>query len=131
MNVINTIDLAQELQARTSLSQQDASGIVQTIAKAIDATTSNLVTREQFDARFAEMEARLAELKADVLGQIGRLETKIGQFDAKFGQLDAKFDVKIAELRAEFHQAIRGQTAWMAGVIIAVAGLALAIAKLT
>jgi len=116
MNVINTIDLAQERQPRTSLSQQDATGIVQTVAKLVAGATSNLVTRDQLDARFAEMEARFAELRADLTTQIARLDSKI--------------DTRIAELRVEFHQAIRAQTTWLTGVIIASAGLGVAIAKL-
>ena len=144
MNVINTIDLAQELQDRTSLSQQDAMGIVQTIAKAVDATASNLVTRDQLDARFAEMRVEFAELRADVQSQIGkldsrieRLDSKIERFDSKIEgldskieRLDSKVDMRSAELRAEFHQAIRAQTTWLTSVMIAVGGLALAIAKL-
>jgi F0F1-type ATP synthase membrane subunit b/b' len=149
MNVINTIELAQELQARTSFSQQDATGIVQAIAKALDATMSNLVTREQFDARFAELDARIAglraELKTEIAGLRAELKTEIAdlrsemrteiaslraEMRTEFSAVRAESRTEIANLRAEFHQAIRAQTVWMASTMVAVAALVVAAFKL-
>jgi len=112
MNVINTLDLAQKLQARTSFSERDAAGIIQTVAEAVDGATSSLVTRDQLDARFAEMDARFSELRADVRTDIAKLKTKI------------------AELKADIQVALRSQMTTIIGSMAAIGGLIVALVKL-
>jgi formyltetrahydrofolate hydrolase len=89
--------LAQELQAVTSFTQKDAVGIVKAIAKAIDATTSNLVTRDQFDARFAELEARLSDLRAELKTEItdlrAELRTEVSGLRGEIATLRGKWPV--------------------------------------
>ncbi len=116
--MLNTITLAEDPQARTSLSARDAGGIVRTIAEAVDGTTSNLVTRDhmdmrfaEMDARFAEMDSRFAELRADVRSDVARLE------------------IKISEFRAEFQTALRTQLTWIVATIVGMGGLVVALVR--
>jgi hypothetical protein len=58
---VNVLDLAEDLKARTDLSEKDARGIVRVIATAVDSATDKLVTREYLDAHLATLRAGMHE----------------------------------------------------------------------
>ncbi len=135
--MLNTLELAEDLHARTALSERDATGIVRVIARALDDRTSQLVTRDQFDARFAEMEARFAELKSEVKTEIAELRTEVKteisglrtELKTEIADLRTELRTESANLRADMERTIRMQTVWLAGTMIAIAGLVVAVAK--
>lgn len=88
--MLNTLELAEDLHARTS----------------------QLVTRDQLDARFAEVDAKFSDLKAEVKTDIAVVRTEI------------------ANLRADMERTIRMQTVWLAGTMVAVAGLVVTLTKI-
>lgn len=109
---LNALELVEDLQARSDLSPKDASAVVFTITRAIGAATSELVTRDQLDARIAELRADFAELKSDTHSQIASVRSEV------------------RDLRAEMHQALRTQTVWIAGLLVGAIGVAVAILRL-
>lgn len=145
---VNAIDLAEELEARTDLGPRNASAIAHAITRAIEATTSQLVTRDQLDARTAELRADIAELRAELRTEIGsvrgeiaelraEMRTEIGSVRGEIAELRAEMRTEIASvrteianLRAEMHQLIRAQTLWMTTTMIGTAGLIIAAIKL-
>lgn len=118
--MVNALELAEDLQARTDFSERDARGVVYAITRAIDDATSKLVTADQFDARSADLRSELRLEMAQL-----REELKL-----EMAELRAEVRGEIAALRVEMHQAIRGQTIWLSSTMIAVAGLIIAATKL-
>lgn len=106
---LSSIELVEDLQARSDLSAKDASAVVYTISRAMESATGQLVTRDQLDVR-------LSELKGELKGDIATMRTEL------------KGD--IANLRVEMHSLIRTQTAWMVGLLTGVIGVAVAVIKL-
>jgi ribosomal protein L29 len=120
---VNAIDLAEELQARTDLGARNATGIAHAITRAVEAATSQLVTRDQLDARTAELRADISDLRAE-------MRTAIADLRAKMRTEIASVRKEIADLRTEIHQLIRAQTLWMTTTMIGTAGLIIAAIKL-
>lgn len=78
---LNALELVEDLQARSDLSAKDASAVVYTIGRAVESATSNLVTRDQFDARMAELRGELrtdmAELRGELRSEMAALRGEI------------------------------------------------------
>lgn len=127
---VNAIDLAEELQARTDFSSRNASGIAHAITRALEGTTAQLLTRDQADARFAELPSELKTDIASVRTEIASVRTEIAELRADNAAMRAESRTEIAELRAEMHQLIRTQTLWMTTTMIGTAGVLLAAIKL-
>ena len=102
---VSTLELVEDLQARSDLTRRDASALVHTMSRLVEETTGQLVTRDQLDAR-------LADLKGELRGDIAALRAEM------------KSD------KADIHSLIRAQTQWFVGALIAVAGVAVAVVKL-
>lgn len=111
-------ELAEDLHARTVLSERDVTGIMRVIVRALDDRTSQLVTRDQFDARFAEVDAKFSDLKTEIAELHTELKTDI-----------AVVRTEITNLRADMERTIRMQTVWLAGTMVAVAGLVVTLTK--
>jgi len=98
---MNAFDIVADLKARTDFSDRDAMGIAHAITLALVERFATLATRDQRDARMAE----------------GRLDSE---------KLRSDFE----KLRADVHQALRAQTIWTVGTIIASSGIVIAAVKL-
>ncbi len=117
---LSSAELTEDLEARSDLSQKDASAVVYTISRAVEAATGQLVTNDRLDAR-------LSDLKGDLKGEIASLRTEL-KGEAAALRTEVKGD--IANLRVEMHSLVRTQTAWMVGLLTGVIGIAVAIIKL-
>lgn len=111
----SALELVEDLQVRSVWGNREATAVVHTMERLLDSTTSQLVTRDQLDARMAEQRSDFERLRAD------------------FAELRAE----IKSDKAELHAVIRSQTVWFTGVIatgigvlIAAAGVGLAVARL-
>src|SRR3989338_450215 len=96
---MNAIELAEDLQTRTGLPEQQARGIVRTILAAVEDATGTLVTRDHLDA---ELQKLRAELKTDI------------------HELRAEVKSDIHQLRAELHQVTGSQLKWTMTTTLAV-----------
>ena len=109
---VSALELVEDLQARSDLTQRDASAVVYTISRALESTTGQLVTRDQLDARLAELRVEVAGLRTELKGDIASLKAEL------------KSD------KADLHSLIRAQTQWFVGALVAVAGVCVAVIKL-
>lgn len=71
-----------------------------------------------------------------IMQQLGRLDDKLGKLDEKIDTKIDKLDAKIDGLRREvdvkidaLHQELHNTTRWIIGTIVAVAGVAVALAS--
>lgn len=124
---MNAIELAEDLAARTDFSPRNASGIAHAITRAVESTTAQLVTRDQLDARLAEVKAEIADLRAELRTENASLRAELRTENAS---LRAEMRTGNASLRAEMHQLIRGQTIWMTSTMVGTAGVIIAAIKL-
>lgn len=93
-------EITEDLQARTSFSARDASGVVYTISRMLQDGTANLVTRDQLDARVAELTSQINGSKAELKGEVAELRSEI-----KTGLASVRADVagvrgEMADLRS-------------------------------
>lgn len=112
---MNTLEIVDELKARTSFSDRDSAGIARVIVGAIDDRVANLVTRDHLDARMAEQRADFERLRADFAGLRGDFEHLRGNFEG---------------LRGDLHQTLRAQTIWITATMLTASAVVVAVVKL-
>jgi len=110
---------------------------VDDLRRETDAKASKLETKltelyKETDARIGRLETTVAELHKETEARIGkletrmdRLETRIDKLETRIDRLDAKLDARVDGLQQEF----RNCTRWIVGTIVAVAGVAIALAS--
>lgn len=87
--------------------------------KETEAKIGKLETK--IDGLHKETETKIGKLET----RIDRLETRIDKLETRIDRLDAKIDARVDGLQQEF----RNSTRWIIGTIVAVAGVAIALAS--
>ncbi len=103
----------------------------------IEGQLSHLATTADLRQQVAEVKEQIAQIKsqlphlatkADLQEQIGEVKEQIAQIEGQLPHLATKADLADATTRLE--RAVRRQTYWLAGTMIAVSGLIFAAIKL-
>lgn len=89
---------------------------------------------QRLEGRFADIDRRFTEQSADFeqrfTEQRADFEQRFSDIERRFAEQSAEMDRRFHEFGARMEHAFLVQTRWMVSVMIAVAGLSLAIVKL-